>query len=702
MASLYNRTETLDSLKTRRLIFQYPDGAYPIQSSVPIIADTQGTFGFSSVTIDVCGNVIIPGNLEVQGGSGIPVSEAVFIVGPNPTIIGSSSGAGVNPTILNLQPQGGQVVMGGSYAPPSTALLDVFGATNIRGPLTVTSSSVTLDASGNLTIAGGLTLGQPLFVPIRGQDVSGNISGKASSITGDISGSQVKGDISGGQIKGDISGRAASIIGDISGHKVQGDISGSAASIRGDISGSQVKGDIEGKAFTITSTIFGSQVIEDICGNSGGISLGCYVDGSQITGDISSNGVTVSAAVLRGNITDTGNTSVSGAVVYGQLAASVLLNGNQVQGDISGNQIAGRLTKADISGSQVRGDISGQQIVGALGRANITGQQVLGALNSSVTLDGSQLRGPQTIDGSLLFNRITFATIPGTSVTGIASIDGSKIGGTITTAQILGSGITGGIDGSIIKNSITVATIPGTGVLGPIAAGQITGLLTAADISGARVQGDISGNQITGSMPRAYLPSGNITGTIDGGTITGVINSATVQLDGTKLVNSVQASLVTGTLSDSCYIKGSNILPYIPASGISGELTYVRINGSLITDTIHTATIPLQNVRTAPATVLFDASGIAMTPENLPSGIYALCASPTLVDPQFSATAIYTTAYYGYSGFLTNVWFLSSVTGPTGAVLSATPNLSNIRISDTSLIKSVTISLLSSVDMSPT
>jgi len=57
MASYLKRTDYLQRLKTRELIYQDVSGAYPIQGAVGYFVDASGTFGTSTVTIDSSGTL---------------------------------------------------------------------------------------------------------------------------------------------------------------------------------------------------------------------------------------------------------------------------------------------------------------------------------------------------------------------------------------------------------------------------------------------------------------------------------------------------------------------------------------------------------------------------------------------------------------------------------------------------------------------
>jgi hypothetical protein len=729
MASLFNRTENLDSIKTRRLIIQNQDGSYPAISSIPIVGDAQGTIGFSTVTADTNGNLFVPGVLTVTGSVSQSTAGVVYTSNQTaqPHIIGSSDNAGLNPTYLYLQPTAGRVAIGGSYAIPPAATLDVCGSAIIRNGLTVTGGGFTVDASGNASV-NSLILRSGFTGFISGADVSGNISGNAASITGDLSGSKVQ---------GNISGNAVSITGDVSGSKVRGDISGNAVSITGtirgdqissDISGSRIQGDISGKAtgIVIGRTVNGDQVEGDICGNALGITG--YLDCGQLTGAITGPFVTVDGTRLRGTVSYSStsqNLTIMGDVISGALGRPddlmgqnrVTLPGSNITGDISGGQIAGSLTQADISGSRVRGDISGAQIVGLLTQADISGSRVRGDISAAqivglltrADISGSRVRGDisggqiygalgssaridgwEQIDNSIKAEKISGllvnATISGVSVD--SPIDGSKIKNALdSTVRIAGSQITGPISGLQLYGDISSnAYITGANIKGGIDGSKLTGLITNADISGSNVTGDISGAQIVGTMSRAIITQNNISGTIDVSYISGYVGPTSnyFTIDGSKVSGSgsITGDKISGSLSyPDVTIDGSKITGVITASDISGELTRAVMNGSRITNsTITNARIPFANVLYPTgadiSSSMVDASGIAITPTLLP-GIYAIFAQS--MDTNNQKKSVFTTAYYSsINGGASTIWFMNPVTNNAGITMAPTSDAKNI------------------------
>ena len=727
MASLFNRTENLDSVKTRRLIIQNQDGSYPAISSIPIAGDAQGTIGFSGVTADANGNLYVPGVLTVTGSVSQSTTGVVYTsnLTAQPHIIGASDTAGLNPTYLYLQPNAGRVAIGGSYAIAPTATLDVCGSAIIRNGLVVRGGGFTVDASGNASV-NSLTLRGGFTGFISGADVSGNISGNARSITGDLSGSK---------IQGNISGNAVSITGDISGSKVKGDISGNATSITGTIRGNQIssdissgliQGDISGKATGIVDgfSIPGSQVFSDIPGNAEGING--YLDCAQLVGEIEGPFVTrIDGNLLQGTISfdDTdGNLTIKGDVISGALGKPgesdqnrVTLSGSNITGDISGGQIAGFLTQADISGSRVRGDISGAQIVGLLTRADISGSRVRGDISGAQILGlltradiaGSRVRGDisggqiygelgfrASIDGftqirglvnaNQVSGSLTRADISGSSITG--TIEGSKIVNTLnSSARIAGSQITGSISGLQISGDISSnAYIKAENIIGQLAGSRLTGQITNADISGSNVTGDISGAQITGLLsPNALITQTNISGTIDVEKISGVGTANTgFSIDGSKVTGTITGDKITGNLSNAT-IDGLDIIGPINASDICGNLTYATINGSQVTNSITTATLPFANViyptGTDISSSMVDASGIAITP-SLDRGMYAIFARfKNSIDQQKS---VFTTAYYTVvnSDDANKIWIMNPVTNQAGVSMAPTLDAKDIKL----------------------
>lgn len=54
-------------MKTRELVFQYPDGSYPGLYRVAVIENGLGSVDWSPATIDMSGNMDLPGNLDISG-----------------------------------------------------------------------------------------------------------------------------------------------------------------------------------------------------------------------------------------------------------------------------------------------------------------------------------------------------------------------------------------------------------------------------------------------------------------------------------------------------------------------------------------------------------------------------------------------------------------------------------------------------------
>ena len=84
MASNQRRTDDLLRLKTRGLIYQYPNGDYPAPGSIPYVtSDISGNIGFST-------NVNVPGNLSVAGACPSISSETSL------SLLPASGNVGIN------------------------------------------------------------------------------------------------------------------------------------------------------------------------------------------------------------------------------------------------------------------------------------------------------------------------------------------------------------------------------------------------------------------------------------------------------------------------------------------------------------------------------------------------------------------------------------------------------------------------------
>jgi len=74
------RTDVLQRLKTRELIYQDISGVYPVQGAVGYFVDASGTFGTSTVTIDGSGNMAAS-TLTVGTGDGVGSAPAIIANG---------------------------------------------------------------------------------------------------------------------------------------------------------------------------------------------------------------------------------------------------------------------------------------------------------------------------------------------------------------------------------------------------------------------------------------------------------------------------------------------------------------------------------------------------------------------------------------------------------------------------------------------
>jgi hypothetical protein len=151
MASYLKRTDYLQRLKTRELIYQDVSGAYPVQGAVGYFVDASGTFGTSTVTIDSSGalnvNTIA---LYPQTGMGTFASPIVLSDGQTFQAVGNKCFvkllgdiAGVSATVLT------PIFSSGKAIPVNYLIYDGGAGASI------TVSPVTLDLT--LTLAPGVT-----------------------------------------------------------------------------------------------------------------------------------------------------------------------------------------------------------------------------------------------------------------------------------------------------------------------------------------------------------------------------------------------------------------------------------------------------------------------------------------------------------------------------------------------------------------
>jgi len=431
MASLTTRSENLDVLKTRRLIIQNVNGSYPDINTVPTVADSQGTIGFSTMTIDSSGNVRVSGSLDVSGSiitsnPGASTSN-ITITNTKPSISGTYDGT--TESYLYLEPLGGSVSIGtlydasGIFIPPSHTF-EVNGNSLLRNGLVVegASSPFTVDANGNMTLSGSLVVlpGGSITGSIDGSNVTGQTNVTALTISGNISGSQVIGDISGGALFVRDGGYVNTYLlqGTIPGSSIQGDISGNARSITGTINANQITGNISGGANTVTGgygAVLGSIVAGDICGGAAYIYDGGYVFADQI------NDLTGTRATL-----DT-------ATWY--------------KGRIQGSQIISDLS---VNAFSIRGTINGPTQI----RNGVPANILFGDLSAGFAINGANIT-TGTIDGSKLTGLLSSNQLP-------TSIPAGTIYGDLSNGYIRGNHLYNDISSSLLIGSVIRATVPAT------------------------------------------------------------------------------------------------------------------------------------------------------------------------------------------------------------------------------------------------
>jgi hypothetical protein len=443
--------------------------------------------------VDIADNVVITGNLTVQGTTLTVDSTVSTIV--DPVIVVGSGVGGTHSTADNNQDRGIEF----RWSNAGTATTGFFGFSDTDGRFKFIPNATTVAGSNVYTGTVG-TINSSISGNVTGT-VSGNVTGNVSgSVTGNVSGNltgNVSGNVTGG-VSGNVTGN---VTGTVSGN-VTGSVSGNlTGNVSGNVTGG-VSGNVTGN---ITGTVSGN-----VTGNVSG----------NLTGGVSGN--------VTGNITGTVSGNVTGNV-SGNLTGNV--SGN-LTGNVSGN-VTGNVTGIATTASGVT------QLLATTSSENFVtfspfGTSLVGA-GVSVATAFKFVPSSGVVIATGFSGNVT-GTVSG-NVTGnvSGSITGNHSGN--VTGNVSGN-LTGGVSGNVTGNV--------TGTVSGNVTGNVSGNLTG-NHSG-NVTGNVSGN-VTGNVTGTV--SGNVTGNVSGNLTGNVSGNVTGNVTGIATTASGVTQLLTTTSSEN-------------------------------------------------------------------------------------------------------------------------------------------------------
>ena len=493
--------------------------------------DTDGVAITGSVTasgtIDmdagsVGGNVATAGKADLDGVeiTGTVQAGSVEMTGGKADDVTALSG---NAAIV------GGAVVGDVTAAAGTATIIGSTADTVNAKDVVLNNAVTdtVTAANSATINGGTIDGDVKAdtVTMAGATITQNvIAGTSATLTGGSVGADVT-----------VTGENGTV--SISGTVVSGNVTADYVETQGaDITGEITIG--KGASFT------GGTVTDDVVVNGGDV----LADGTTFEGSVSAGDVTIKDG-FAGDITAGEIATVIGSSVGNVNGATVVIEGSE-----SGNVTS--TGEASIAGSTVNGNVTAET-------ATITGTEITGTVNAdSVDITGGKAGNVTATD----------ATIGGGAVVGDVLADNKAMLDNATAGTVNADivDITGGKAGNV---TATDATIDGGAVVGDVLASN------TVDVTNAQT-GAVSGSSVslsdatTGAVTAETLLA---TGTVDAdGTVTadsmtvtaGTLTADSVTVAGAATVNGATVTAQTLT-ADS--ISGDNAA--INAAVAAGDVT---------------------------------------------------------------------------------------------------------------------------------
>ena len=387
---------------------------------------------------------------------------------------------------------------------------------SVGADVTVTGENGTVSISGTV-VSGNVTAD---YVETQGADITGEITiGKGASFTGGtvtddvvVNGGDVLAD--GTTFEGSVSAGDVTIKDGFAGDITAGEIATVIGSSVGNVSGATVV--IESsESGNVTSTgeasIAGSTVNGNVTAET------ATITGTEITGTVNADTVDITGG-KAGNVTATDATIGGGAVVGDVLADNKAMLDNATAGTVSAKDVelkeatTGAVTatnSATISGSSITGDVKAET-------ATITGTEITGTVNAdSVDITGGKAGNvtatDATIDGGAVVGDVLASNTVDVTNAQTGAVSGSSVSlsdattGAVTAETLVATG-TVDADGTVTADSMTVTA-------GTLTADSVT-VAGAATVNGATVTAQtLTADSISGDNAaiNAAVAAGDVT-----------------------------------------------------------------------------------------------------------------------------------------------------------------------------------------------
>jgi hypothetical protein len=281
--------------------------------------------------------------------------------------------------------------------------------------------------------------------------------------------------------------------------------------------------------------------------------------------------VGVSDTAAQVNVT--GDLSVTGSILGGNINSTAITNGNSSMSVIASD---GNI-RANIGGTTVQTISAG--LVAITGDLSVTGNATLSGnilgdriQNGTTQIDIQTPSGNANITVGGTSNVAVFATT-GAFITGLASVTGNVQGGNLRTAGLVSA--TGSITGASVVGGVMTGS--SVSVTGAVTGASLVGTLTTAAQTNITSVGTLSALSVTGNVQGGNLRTAGLvsaTGSITGASVVGgVITGSSVSVTG-----AVTGASLTGTITTAAQ-------PNITSVGTLSTATITTLSTSAITKT---------------------------------------------------------------------------------------------------------------------